>query len=104
MIHKNRCNRRYVRLKQMKRKYKILHHSDLHNEDFVKGKTTGKLDKGKIHCSCNLCGWKSTKLRNCRDKGFTSYNSYSWYSASDRRKFDSMSCDYYENFVMEEQK
>ena len=98
MIHKNRCNRRYIRKKMMKRKYRILHERDLDYPTLI----IGTLAKGKIHCSCNQCSWKSTKLRNCGDKGYTSYNSRNLYHVKDRRKFDRMDYGYYEDYVLEQ--
>lgn len=84
MIHKNRCNRRYLRRKKIKRRLKILHEIDLWHDNIK----IGKLSKGKIHCSCNLCSCKSTKLRRCQDKGFESYNCKDWYPARDKREFE----------------
>lgn len=92
----NRCNRRYIRKKQMKRKYRILNSKHLDYPTLI----IGTLAKGKIHCSCSLCSCKSTKLRNCGDKGFTSYNSQKWYSARDRRRFDAMDFGYYDDYII----
>lgn len=55
MIHKNRCNRRYVRNKSIKHKEKILKFKDILNGHDI----SGKLSKGKVHCSCGLCNNKS---------------------------------------------
>lgn len=55
MIHKNRCNRRYVRNKFIKHKEEILKFKDVLNCHDI----SGKLSKGKVHCSCGLCNNKS---------------------------------------------
>lgn len=53
-------------------------------------KAQGKLRKGKIHCSCPLCTCKSTTSEGKHT------NSLAGYSASDKRKFDSLTYSYKE--------
>lgn len=58
MIHKNRCNRRYVRNKSIKYKEEILKFKDILSNHNI----SGKLSKGNVHCSCGLCNNKSFKI------------------------------------------
>lgn len=101
MIHKNRCNRRVVRLRKINHKLRIEKHvfgfSDKHINDMI----VPKLDKGKVHCSCNLCACKSTKMRKSKysGSGHIHYNSKSWYSVNDRRKFDEMTDKLKEHYM-----
>lgn len=70
--------RRRMRNKHIERKKKIITHSMydtgdlLENERFI-----GKLDKGKVHCSCPLCrektreiGYKASERRKIKDIGY----------------------------------
>ncbi len=86
MIHKDLNNRRVMKARKIKRKENILKNVFLDDAPIIRG----KLDKGKVHCSCGMCSTKSTKMngRTCRT---ISYNSNSWYKASERRKMDA--CD-----------
>ncbi|MBQ7783892.1 MAG: hypothetical protein IJ368_07970 [Oscillospiraceae bacterium] len=86
MIHKNLNNRRMVKARKIKRKEYILKNVFHDNTPIVRG----KLDKGKVHCSCGMCSTKSTKMngRTCRSY---SYNSDKWYKTSERRKMNA--CD-----------
>lgn len=63
VIHKNRCNRRYVREKSIKHKEEILKFKDILNFVGNNGHNVlGKLSKGKVHCSCGLCNNKSFRI------------------------------------------
>ena len=84
MYHKNKRFRRHQRNKRIKRKLHIVESCFICDSYWG---PAGKLDKGKIHCSCPLCQNKSTKIA-----GQTT-NSRNNYSASDLRKFNKLEYD-----------
>lgn len=60
MYHKHRDYRRCARVKAIKRRSRIASEVfDCQTQDKV---TTGKLAKGKVHCSCPICSCKSTRF------------------------------------------
>jgi len=62
---RTRQERRSLTRREIQRKKEILnHHCD--SQSIVEG----KLDKGKVHCSCGICSQKSSKIQ-------TKTNSYS---------------------------
>ena len=76
--------RRKVRQRAMARKIFIGLHCMYWPSLEKDERAIGRLAKGKVHCSCPLCACKSTKVLGKHT------NSLSFYSASDRRKFDSL--------------
>ena len=85
MIHRHRGNRRVLRMMAIYHKKNILD-----NKFCYMPSELGVLDKGKVHCSCNLCAVKSTKMRSSETGNTIHYNSEKWYKTSDRRKFDKL--------------
>jgi len=53
---------RYQRIRVIRRKTEILkfHGGNINVEAWTHGGQTGRLSKGKIHCSCPLCRSKSS--------------------------------------------
>lgn len=85
MIHKDIRYRRFERRNHTARKKLIAKHSMADSIELIESpRYAGKLNKGKIHCSCPLCAAKSTK---CLGK---TNNSLSNYAVSDRRKFTAL--------------
>ena len=97
MIHKNRCNRRYVREKSIERKMEILEFKEclswINNGSH---RIVGKLAKGKVHCSCGLCNNKS--FRTVVNRHNYSYNGIHNLSRRDKRALEVMR---FENFESE---
>ncbi len=84
MFHKNRRYRRSVRKAAINRKLHIIdyRYGELGASYYYQPVQSGKLAKGKLHCSCPLCAAKSTKRWGIPD------NSKANYKHSDRVKFD----------------
>lgn len=82
--------RRRVRQRAIARKTFIGTHCMLWENLETDERAIGRLAKGKVHCSCPLCACKSTKVLGKHT------NSLIFYSASDRRKFDSLADSYEE--------
>lgn len=80
MIHKNRANRRRVRMSKSRRKFRII--SETHY--YSPPEHISELSKAKIHCSCPLCSAKSKRAMGKR------YRGHDCWKVSDRRKFESM--------------
>lgn len=90
MYHKSMVYRRFQRRNQARRKQKIALSvfPDTTGGDFWnKPSILGKLNKGKIHCSCCLCAAKTGRYFH------KSSNRKSNWCAADRRKLDKL---YYE--------
>lgn len=98
MIHKNRCNRRHIREKNIKRKANILNFKEclswIGNKDNY---IFGKLSKGKIHCSCGLCNNKSFKI-------VVNRHSYPYHGTNNlsRRDKRALDIDKFEELELEE--
>lgn len=93
MFHKCISFRRRMRIKHINHKEYIRGHIQGVPTKFLADPVAhGKLNKGKVHCSCPLCAAKSTSWN-----GKTT-NSLIGYKASDRRKFDTIQSKLEESF------
>lgn len=86
MFHKNITFRRRMRIKAINRKLNI-HEHQMYQFSEITPVVRGRLNKGKIHCSCPMCSAKSGKAWG------VSNNSIHNYKASDQRKFISLTQD-----------